>query len=56
MENELKTFRLPIQAEPSLIVLIDDWRKKQRDLPSRSEAVRRLIKLGLSHKEKQETL
>jgi hypothetical protein len=26
---------------------IDDWRRAQDDLPSRSEAIRRLIELGL---------
>ena len=27
---------------------IDDWRRRQDELPSRSEAVRRLIALGLA--------
>jgi hypothetical protein len=26
---------------------IDDWRRQQPDLPSRAEAIRRLIELGL---------
>ena len=26
---------------------IDDWRRKQDDIPTRSEAIRRLIELGL---------
>ena len=25
---------------------IDDWRRKQDDLPSRAEAIRRLVELG----------
>jgi hypothetical protein len=28
---------------------VDDWRRKQSDLPSRSEAIRRLVKIGLKH-------
>ena len=32
---------------PSERNAIDTWRKKQDDLPSRSEAIRRLVKLGL---------
>jgi hypothetical protein len=26
---------------------IDDWRRQQEDLPSRAEAIRRLVDLGL---------
>jgi hypothetical protein len=29
---------------------IDDWRRKQPDLPSRAEAIRRLVELGLKVK------
>jgi hypothetical protein len=35
--------------EPQL-ALIDDWRRKQPDLPSRAEAIRRLVELGLANK------
>jgi hypothetical protein len=31
---------------------IDEWRRKQDDLPSRSEAIRRLVDLGLKAKGK----
>jgi hypothetical protein len=31
---------------------IDDWRRKQEDLPGRPEAIRRLIELGLRAKGK----
>jgi len=30
--------------------MVDDWRRKQGDLPSRSEAIRRLVELGLKAK------
>jgi len=29
---------------------IDDWRRKQADLPNRPEAIRRLVELGLRAK------
>jgi len=29
---------------------IDDWRRRQEDLPSRAEAIRRLVELGLKVK------
>ena len=31
---------------------IDDWRRKQEDLPGRPEAIRRLVELGLKAKGK----
>jgi hypothetical protein len=36
-----------VRIERSQIVALDDWRRQQTDLPSRPEAVRRMIKLGL---------
>jgi hypothetical protein len=30
--------------------IIDDWRRRQSDLPARAEAIRRLILLGLMAK------
>ncbi len=35
--------------EPALDA-IDEWRRQQPDLPSRSEAIRRLVDLGLKAK------
>ncbi|MCP1979911.1 hypothetical protein M2241_008941 [Bradyrhizobium elkanii] len=29
---------------------LDDWRRKQEDLPGRPEAIRRLVELGLKAK------
>ena len=31
---------------------LDDWRRKQEDLPGRPEAIRRLVELGLKAKGK----
>jgi len=35
---------------PEELSAIDDWRRTQGDLPSRSEAIRRLVELGLKAK------
>lgn len=47
MQNEKKTSRFIFSAEPSLLAAIDTWRAKQPDIPTRAEAVRRLIRGGL---------
>jgi metal-responsive CopG/Arc/MetJ family transcriptional regulator len=31
---------------------LDQWRRKQEDMPTRSEAIRRLVELGLKAKNK----
>jgi metal-responsive CopG/Arc/MetJ family transcriptional regulator len=38
------TFQLRISAD--FLKTLDDWRRRQNDLPSRSEAVRRLVEAG----------
>jgi metal-responsive CopG/Arc/MetJ family transcriptional regulator len=45
--TELKSKRFILSLEPSLLVRIDEWRRKQPDIPARAEAVRRLIRLAL---------
>lgn len=35
--------------QANLLEAIDNWRKEQIDLPTRPEAVRRLIELGMGH-------
>jgi hypothetical protein len=37
---------------PEAIAAIDDWRRKQDDLPGRPEAIRRLVEIGLKAKGK----
>jgi len=44
---EQKPIRFEIRLQPKLSTQIDDWRRQQRDLPSRAEAARRLIEIGL---------
>jgi uncharacterized protein YfbU (UPF0304 family) len=43
----LKTERIEIRLDSDTIVRIDGWRMRQDDVPSRSEALRRLIEGGL---------
>lgn len=39
-----------------LLEAIDDWRKAQSDLPTRPEAVRRLIELGMTADAQKQTV
>jgi hypothetical protein len=39
-----------VRIQPDLAKQIDDWRRKQEDLPGRPEAIRRLAELGLKAK------
>lgn len=50
MSDELKDLRVPVMMAPTEVAAIDGWRRKQDDLPSRSEAIRRLVELGLKAK------
>jgi len=40
-----RVFQMRVSA--GWLKLVDDWRRKQPDLPSRAEAVRRLVERGL---------
>lgn len=42
-----KTERFELRLDQETLAAVDSWRKNQSDLPSRSEAVRRLIETGL---------
>jgi hypothetical protein len=44
---ERKDWRVVVQMFSREVHAIDEWRRKQRDLRSRSEAVRRLVAAGL---------
>ena len=50
MADELKDLRIPVMMAATEVAAIDAWRRKQDDLPSRSEAIRRLVDLGLKAK------
>jgi hypothetical protein len=45
---ELLDQRLQLVMSKSQVHTIDEWRRQQPELPSRSEAIRRLIEAGLS--------
>ena len=44
---ETKAGRVELRLDTQFLDEIDDWRGKQADLPSRSEAIRRLVEIGL---------
>lgn len=44
--------RIHFAIDPDLVRAIDEWRRAEHDLPGRSEAVRRLVELGLTVKRK----
>jgi hypothetical protein len=48
-QDPVLTVRLP----PSTRLAIENWAKQQKDRPSRSEAIRRLIEFGLATKAKK---
>lgn len=48
VETEAVNVRLPVAS----LKEIDDWRRKQDDLPGRPEAIRRLVEIGLKAKGK----
>lgn len=43
MDTEKKDVRIQLVMAPSDVKAVDDWRRKQEDIPSRSEAIRRMI-------------
>jgi hypothetical protein len=46
----VNTFQMVVT--PEFIATIDDWRRAQPDLPSRAEAIRRLVARGLERESK----
>ena len=52
MPDEEQTERFQMRVSPTFLRLVDDWRRKQPDLPSRAEAIRRLVERGIKAPEK----
>ena len=48
MRNAAKTERFELRLDPGILEDVDAWRGRQADVPSRAEAVRRLIDAGLA--------
>jgi hypothetical protein len=44
---------MQMRVNDEFIRAIDEWRRKQPDLPARTEAIRRLVELGLKAKAPQ---
>jgi metal-responsive CopG/Arc/MetJ family transcriptional regulator len=40
--------QLQMRVSDSFLKLVDDWRRAQPDLPSRSEAIRRLVEAAIA--------
>jgi tRNA G37 N-methylase TrmD len=51
-DDEKKDIRIPVMMSAGEVAAIDAWRRKQEDLPNRSEAIRRLVELSLKAKGK----
>ena len=47
-----KTERFEMRVPASFLKMVDDWRRKQPELPSRAEAIRRLVEIALKVKGK----
>ena len=44
--------QIGVRVDEEFLKLIDAWRRKQEDVPTRPEAIRRLVELGLKAKGK----
>jgi hypothetical protein len=44
-----KPSALEMRLGASFLKTVDEWRRKQKDLPSRAEAIRRLVERGLAN-------
>lgn len=53
--TEKKDDRIFMRADPTFIQKVDSWRSKQPGLPSRSEAIRRLVEAGLLATDPEDT-
>jgi hypothetical protein len=43
--------RIQLVASTEFLKIVDQWRRTQSDLPSKSEAIRRLVQIGLTFEE-----
>ena len=48
MADEPHTERLQMRVPPDFLRRVDNWRRQQPDIPSRSEAIRRLVTEALA--------
>lgn len=52
LDPDAETKRINMMAPITWLRKIDDWRRQQPDLPNISEAIRRLVEIGLKVKSK----
>ena len=52
MTDSQMTRTFQMRVEDDFLKAIDDWRRGQEDLPSRSEAIRRLVAIALESERK----
>ncbi|MEZ5888919.1 MAG: hypothetical protein R3D52_00870 [Xanthobacteraceae bacterium] len=45
--STMETGRLSLRVSASFVDQVDEWRRRQPDIPTRAEAARRLILLGI---------
>ena len=50
LDPDAETKRINMMAPITWLRKIDDWRRQQPDLPNISEAIRRLVEIGLKAK------
>lgn len=48
-----KTERFEMRVPRAFLAAIDDWRRRQPDIPSRAESIRRLVEQALAGKRKE---
>ena len=46
-DDEKMDQRLQLVTSARFLKAVDDWRRRQEDLPNRSEAIRRLVEIGM---------
>lgn len=51
MDEEPLSVRFEMRATHRWIAAVDDWRRKQADIPSRAEAIRQLVLEALARRE-----
>jgi metal-responsive CopG/Arc/MetJ family transcriptional regulator len=48
---ERQSERFNMKASPEFLARLDQWRRKQPDLPNRSEAIRRLVEAAMKKRD-----
>jgi len=45
--TDTQSIPVMVRLSPDQVRAVDDWRQRQQDLPSRAEAIRRLVDFGI---------